>query len=98
MDPDVRPGVRWAYDPLELGRAVRSTRLERGLTQKELADRLGVGRMTISRLEQGDAVSIETAIRALSECGYAIAIAPKFSRVAITDRPRVPLSSGPHSG
>jgi len=41
--------------------------------------------MTISRLEQGDSVSVETALRALSECGYAMALAPKFSRLVIED-------------
>lgn len=83
MTPDSRTSLRWAYDPQELGRAVRQVRREHNLTQKDLAERLGVARMTVSRLEKGEAVSIETAIRALSECGYAIAVAPKFSRLNI---------------
>jgi HTH-type transcriptional regulator/antitoxin HipB len=93
--------ARWAYDPAELGEAIRRVRRERGLTQAELADRLGVGRMTISRLESGDSVSVETALRALAECGYAMAIAPKFSRLRVNpenggdDRP--PLA-GPDRG
>lgn len=79
----MNPIVRWAYDTPELGAVVRGVRREAGFTQAELADRLGVTRMTLSRLEQGDAVSVETALRALSECGYAVAVAPKFSRLLL---------------
>jgi len=73
------------YDTAELGEQIRRARLEKGLQQDELADRLGVTRMTVSRLERGQSVSVDTALRALSECGYAIAVAPKFTRVAVLD-------------
>jgi HTH-type transcriptional regulator / antitoxin HipB len=73
------------YDTAELGEQIRRARLEKGLQQDELADRLGVTRMTISRLERGQSVSVDTTLRALSECGYAIAVAPKFTRVAVLD-------------
>lgn len=74
-----------AYDTAELGEHVRAVRQDKGLRQEELADRIGVTRMTISRLERGEAVSLDTALRALSECGYAVAVAPKFTRVAVLD-------------
>jgi HTH-type transcriptional regulator / antitoxin HipB len=73
------------YDTAELGEQIRRVRVQRGLQQDELADRLGVTRMTVSRLERGQSVSVDTALRALSECGYAIAVAPKFTRVAVVD-------------
>ena len=73
------------YDTTELGEQIRRVRVQRGLQQDELADRLGVTRMTVSRLERGRSVSVDTALRALSECGYAIAVAPKFTRVAVLD-------------
>ena len=73
------------YDTAEFGEQIRRARLEKGLQQDELADRLGVTRMTVSRLERGQSVSVDTALRALSECGYAIAVAPKFVRVAVLD-------------
>lgn len=73
------------YDTAELGDHVRRARQEKGLRQEELADRIGVTRMTLSRLERGEPVSVDTALRALSECGYAIAVAPKFTRVAVID-------------
>ncbi|WP_256251305.1 hypothetical protein [Mycobacterium malmoense] len=47
--------------------------------------RIGVTRMTISRLKRGESVSVDTALRALSECGIALALAPKFSRVTVRD-------------
>ena len=73
------------YDTAELGEQIRRVRVQRGLQQDELADRLGVTRMTVSRLERGQSVSVDTALRALSECGYAIAVVPKFTRVAVLD-------------
>jgi transcriptional regulator with XRE-family HTH domain len=73
------------YDTAEFGARIRTLRVEKGLRQDELADRIGVTRMTISRLERGESVSVDTAFRALSECGYAVAVLPKFTRVAVLD-------------
>jgi HTH-type transcriptional regulator / antitoxin HipB len=73
------------YDTAELGAHIRRARHARGLRQEELADCIGVTRMTVSRLERGEPVSVDTALRALSECGYAIAVAPKFTRLAVID-------------
>jgi transcriptional regulator with XRE-family HTH domain len=73
------------YDTAEFGERIRALRQAKGLRQDELADRIGVTRMTISRLERGEAVSVDTALRALSECGYAIAVAPKFTRLEVLD-------------
>lgn len=69
----------------DLGRAIRDARASRGFQQIELAERVGVTRMTISRLERGGPVSMETAMRALSECGYEMVVVPKFSRVEVSD-------------
>jgi len=66
-----------------LGPCVRRVRRARGFDQAELARRCQVGRMTISRLERGQDVSVATALRALSECGYSVTIAPKQARVRI---------------
>lgn len=75
----------WVYDTIDLGARVRHARQDKGLRQDELAERLGVTRMTISRLENGQPVSVDTALKALSECGYALVVAPKFTRVTIED-------------
>jgi transcriptional regulator with XRE-family HTH domain len=77
--------VSVVYDTAELGEHLRRARQERGLQQDQLAERIGVTRMTISRLERGESVSIDTALRALSECGAALAVVPKFSRVTVLD-------------
>jgi transcriptional regulator with XRE-family HTH domain len=37
----------------DFGRAVRRLRRERGMTQAELADRLGLGRTSVTNLEKG---------------------------------------------
>lgn len=73
-----------AFTAADLGQAIRRARASRDLRQDELAERIGVTRMTISRLERGEAVSVETAMRALSECGSEVVVVPKFSRVQVT--------------
>ena len=78
-------GEALLYDTAEFGERIRALRRAKGLRQDELADRIGVTRMTISRLERGESVSVDTALRALSECGYAIAVAPKFTRLEVLD-------------
>lgn len=67
----------------DMGAAIRRARHSRGLQQVELAERLAVARMTVSRLERGEQVSVGTAIRALSECGAEIVVVPKFSKVEV---------------
>lgn len=75
----------WVADPEALGRAVRTARRDRGLQQVDLAERLNVSRMTVSRMERGEAVSVDTVLRALAECGMALAVVPKFARIVVTD-------------
>ena len=67
----------------DLGAAIRAARIERGWDLAQLAELVGVGRMTISRLERGGPVTTDAAMRALNECGYEIAVVPKFSRVTV---------------
>jgi transcriptional regulator with XRE-family HTH domain len=75
----------WAPDPVALGRAIRDARRSRGLQQADLAERLGVSRMTVSRMERGESVSIETVLRSLTECGVALVVVPRFARIEVTD-------------
>lgn len=77
--------VPLVYDTIGFGEHVRRARQDRGFNQDELANRIGVSRMTISRLERGESVSVDIALRALSECGIALALVPKFSRVTTID-------------
>jgi transcriptional regulator with XRE-family HTH domain len=62
--PPVRRALR------DVAGAIRGWRRLRGLTQAQLADRSGVSRDTITRLEGGDGgVSIETLLRVLRALG-----------------------------
>lgn len=54
----------------EVGGHVRAWRKLRGLTQNQLADRAGVDRKTLMRVERGDGgVSFETVLRVLHGLG-----------------------------
>jgi transcriptional regulator with XRE-family HTH domain len=69
----------------DLGRLVRDARRSRSYRQAELAERSGVSRMTISRLERGGDVGVATVVRVLSECGYSLYVVPKFARVTVRE-------------
>lgn len=53
------------YSTLSIGLKIREIRREAGLTQKEVADRMGVSQQVISRLEKGevDNPTVDTLIR-----------------------------------
>lgn len=52
-----RPEARQAYDAamrvFQLGEEVRRLRTDRGLSQQELADRMGVAQSVVARIEAG---------------------------------------------
>ena len=58
-----------------LGDAIRGARNRLALSQEALASRIGVGRMTVSRLERGEEVSMATALDALRVCGMTVTVA-----------------------
>ncbi len=49
----------------ELGARLRGIRLERNLSQTDLAADAGIGRVTLQRLEEGQSASMTTFIRVL---------------------------------
>jgi transcriptional regulator with XRE-family HTH domain len=53
----------------ELGRRLARTRLERNLTQAELAHEAGLAPLTVLRLERGDAVRLASLVRVLRVLG-----------------------------
>jgi transcriptional regulator with XRE-family HTH domain len=53
----------------ELGGRLQRTRLNRNLTQPELAQRAGISRRALQKLEAGEATTLETFIRALRALG-----------------------------
>lgn len=53
-----------------LGNRLRSARLRRSLSQAMLAERVGVSRQTLSKLESGDpSISLATTLRVLTSLG-----------------------------
>lgn len=53
----------------ELGRRLARTRLERNLSQEQLAKEAGVSKKTVERLESGEAVKSTSLIRVLRAVG-----------------------------
>lgn len=53
----------------ELGKRLARTRLERNLTQAQLAHEAGLAPLTVLRLERGDAVRLPSLIRVLRVLG-----------------------------
>lgn len=53
----------------ELGERLRRTRLERNLSQVELADEAGVERKAVQRIEAGESVRIVSFVRVLRALG-----------------------------
>jgi transcriptional regulator with XRE-family HTH domain len=66
----------------DLGRAIRQLRKERGWTQAELAEWLGVSTITAGRMEHGAPVSIKGVIRAISLLGAKVIITHKGTPLA----------------
>lgn len=57
---------------LEIGRRIREARVEAGLRQAELAERMGMKRAGLSRLENGATCSIEALYAAAAALGVPV--------------------------
>lgn len=49
----------------DFGARFEAYRIARGIKQADLAERAGIGRMTLSRLEQGNGATLDTVLRLL---------------------------------
>jgi HTH-type transcriptional regulator / antitoxin HipB len=59
-----------SFDLQRLGQAFRALRMNRGLTQQEVAERAGITRLTVIRIEDGrDSVSIRNHSRLAAALG-----------------------------
>ncbi|MFH5880054.1 helix-turn-helix transcriptional regulator [Arthrobacter sp. NA-172] len=72
-----------AVDAVSLGQAISDARKEASLTQQDLADRLGIARRTIVRLEHGEAVSVVVAMHAIRVLGRDVALVPRFAKLQV---------------
>jgi transcriptional regulator with XRE-family HTH domain len=69
-----------------LGSLIRAARIERGWTQKDLAERVGVAPYTIWKVEHGDlGVALGTAFEAAVVCGVPL-FEPERSRLVMEER------------
>lgn len=74
-----------AYSLEDLGRFLQEARRERGITQKQMAGKLGFSPVTLSALETGKNVSAAKAERYLQMLGFRIVIVPKTADVEVRE-------------
>lgn len=74
---DRKTPYRKIMGPGDLGFLLRQVRKERGLTQKQLADRAGVGPRLIGEVERGKATAeIGKVFRLLASLGMVVSVQP----------------------
>jgi transcriptional regulator with XRE-family HTH domain len=83
----VRPWF-WLRGDTGAGRALAGARHAAGLTQAELAARLGVDRTTVVNLEAGRNAAVSRLIRAFNGLGYDLIAVPRTARVTVDLRPQ----------
>lgn len=57
-----------------LGEVVQSSRITHGWSQTELANRAGVSRPTVARIERGDSVSMASLVKVAAALGLSVAV------------------------
>ena len=72
-----------AYSCEQLGEFLREARRERGVTQREMAERLGFSPVTLSALETGKNVSAAKVERYLQQMGFRVVVVPKGAEVEV---------------
>lgn len=66
-----------ARTPLQLGNYIRERRRELGLTQENLAAKIGVRQRTVSDIETSAAARLDTVLRALAALDLELVIRPR---------------------
>jgi transcriptional regulator with XRE-family HTH domain len=71
----------------DLGRVLAQARLEARLSQEELAERVGISRVTLSRMENSVRADMSVAIllRLARALGLELRLAPRGQRRTLTD-------------
>ena len=77
-----------------LGQRLEAARLHRNINQSALAKQAGVSRRTITRLENGHGVSLDTFIRVCSALGFVDHLANLFPEAQISPVERVRRKGG----
>ena len=76
--------VREAIQSYHIGEAIRAARKERDMTQDELAQRMGVKKAQVSRIERGSNPTFSTVIRAFNALGMAVTLTCGKMNIALT--------------
>jgi len=66
-----------ARSPLQLANYIRERRRELGLTQENLASKIGVRQRTVSDIETSAAARLDTVLRALAALDLELVIRPR---------------------
>ena len=74
-----------AYSYEDIGEFLREARRVRGITQVEMAGKLGFSSVTLSALETGKNVSAVKVDRYLQQLGFRMVIVPKRADVEVTE-------------
>ena len=74
-----------AYSFEDIGQFLREARRERGITQAQMAKRLGFSTVTLSALETGKSVSSAKVERYLQMLGYRMVIVPETANVEVSE-------------
>ncbi len=74
-----------AYSFEDIGQFLREARRERGITQAQMAKKLGFSAVTLSALETGKSVSTAKVEKYLQILGYRLVILPKTADVEVTE-------------
>ena len=85
--------------PFELGALIRAHRLTLGMSQQELAIRVGVSRLWIVQTERGNpGASLELVLRTLTELGVTLVASSKSADSGTTASDAPPPVYGPDIG
>ena len=74
-----------AYSREDVGAFLKEARRERGISQKQMAAKLGFSPVTLSALETGKNVSTEKVERYLQMLGFRIVILPKTASIEVRE-------------
>lgn len=61
--------VKEAVQAYHIGKAIKQTRLQQNLTQKQLGERMGVQEAQISKIESGKSITFSTIVRTFKALG-----------------------------
>lgn len=74
-----------AYSVEDVGEFLKDARKEKGITQAQMAKKLGFSPVTLSALETGKNVSSQKIELYLQMLGYRIVIVPKSAKVEVAE-------------